>query len=192
MNTEQVLEALKSENPFPPDGKAAPAQEAAPQLDVVAPLLNKSALQGDDDDLSREPTVCPSVAGTDDNLADILTVENDDFDEHNLLSEVAVECGGLDQDRAARLHKLRCFLAPAGFRGVNARKTTGVAVLSKGYTYPLHAAVRASDCAAVDALIWAGADRGRRDSHKLRPIDLAVKLNRRTASHDLILKLLTV
>uniref|UniRef100_A0A7S3U4R3 Ankyrin repeat domain-containing protein n=1 Tax=Strombidinopsis acuminata TaxID=141414 RepID=A0A7S3U4R3_9SPIT len=86
------------------------------------------------------------------------------------------------QERAAltrRHHKLRSFLASGGFReGVNGRKPIRNGVLSRGYLYPLHAAVRANDADAIEVLLWAGADRAIVDSDGLTPLALAQRIDK--------------
>mmetsp|Transcript_12429 Transcript_12429/g.35558 ORF Transcript_12429/g.35558 Transcript_12429/m.35558 type:complete len:258 (-) Transcript_12429:192-965(-) len=89
-------------------------------------------------------------------------------------------------DRATRVQKLRCFLATHGFRGVNEPKKTGVAVVSRSFTYPLHAAVRANDLEAVHALLWAGGDRTKVDSQQNTPLTLALKLDRNGSHNEAI------
>uniref|UniRef100_A0A7S2QEZ2 Ankyrin repeat-containing protein n=1 Tax=Zooxanthella nutricula TaxID=1333877 RepID=A0A7S2QEZ2_9DINO len=81
------------------------------------------------------------------------------------------------EHRAARVFKLRCFLARAGFRSVNEPKHTRVAWVAKGFLYPLHAAVKANDVAALEALLWARADVTKTDAKQRTPLALAVKLN---------------
>mmetsp|Transcript_36688 Transcript_36688/g.105645 ORF Transcript_36688/g.105645 Transcript_36688/m.105645 type:complete len:280 (-) Transcript_36688:190-1029(-) len=92
-------------------------------------------------------------------------------------------------DRATRVQKLRVFLATSGFRGVNASKKSG-SLVSKSFCYPLHAAVRANDLEAIQALLWAGGDRSKTDSQQLTPLALARKLDR-NGSHGEAIRLLS-
>lgn len=98
---------------------------------------------------------------------------------------------GLDMDRVAKMHKLRCFLASTGFRGVRdaRRKHSGLVGFAGGITYPLHVAVRMNDPAAVDALLWAGSSVSQQDSDKMTAVQLARKLDR-SGSHQSVLHLL--
>mmetsp|Transcript_54949 Transcript_54949/g.154141 ORF Transcript_54949/g.154141 Transcript_54949/m.154141 type:complete len:203 (-) Transcript_54949:72-680(-) len=95
-----------------------------------------------------------------------------------------------DTQKRERIQRLRCFLATSGFTGVNAPRKTGLTGLSRGLTYPLHAAVRANNADAVAALLWAGADRSKRDSHGRSPAELARSLTRGD-SHTKVLEVLT-
>mmetsp|Transcript_68444 Transcript_68444/g.198489 ORF Transcript_68444/g.198489 Transcript_68444/m.198489 type:complete len:196 (+) Transcript_68444:101-688(+) len=88
-----------------------------------------------------------------------------------------------------RIRRLRCFMAAAGFKGVNTPRVSGVLGMGRSATYPLHAAVRANNPDIVAMLLWAGADRSRRDSGKLSPHELAKRLARGD-SHSKVIELL--
>mmetsp|Transcript_31696 Transcript_31696/g.90987 ORF Transcript_31696/g.90987 Transcript_31696/m.90987 type:complete len:276 (+) Transcript_31696:77-904(+) len=89
---------------------------------------------------------------------------------------------------AAMMHtEAATFLSEANFQTVNSRRSTGF--LSGGFTTPLHAAVRANNAAAVEALIWAGADTGVLDSGKNTPLGLAHKLNNKGSHKEVIANL---
>lgn len=193
VTTEKALEALRSDMSFSfADAEPIHRQEivAAGHREFI-----KLCQASEELDASPTPTLCPSAAGMEDNLTELSPGCNSElvFDEQQFLSEVGSNPIRVsDPDRTARMHKLRYFLAPSGFRGVNSRKSTGtVAMLSRSFTYPLHAAVRAGDAEAVSALLWAGAERTTRDSQKRTPLQLALKLNRRGAAHASVIELLS-
>mmetsp|Transcript_107390 Transcript_107390/g.326403 ORF Transcript_107390/g.326403 Transcript_107390/m.326403 type:complete len:274 (+) Transcript_107390:1-822(+) len=94
----------------------------------------------------------------------------------------------LEAERASKRDRLERVLLQVGFGSVNERKKTS-GVLSSGFTYPLHAAVKAADVEAVELLLWGGADRTLKDSAKRTPLALALKLNRRD-SHKAVGSLL--
>eukprot|EP00429_Kryptoperidinium_foliaceum_P063693 CAMPEP_0176065028 /NCGR_PEP_ID=MMETSP0120_2-20121206/32439_1 /TAXON_ID=160619 /ORGANISM="Kryptoperidinium foliaceum, Strain CCMP 1326" /LENGTH=264 /DNA_ID=CAMNT_0017398611 /DNA_START=10 /DNA_END=804 /DNA_ORIENTATION=- len=96
------------------------------------------------------------------------------------------------KDRAATARKqqrLRAFLLSSGFAEANAKKDTKAGLFRKGFTFPLHAAVAANDAAAVEVLLWGGADRARSDSQKLTPLALARQLDKQ-GSHRKVIALL--
>uniref|UniRef100_A0A6U6NBN2 Uncharacterized protein n=1 Tax=Zooxanthella nutricula TaxID=1333877 RepID=A0A6U6NBN2_9DINO len=95
----------------------------------------------------------------------------------------------MERLRNFRMNKLRSFLAKAGFRRVNEPRRVRVALLSSRVLYPLHAAVRANDAEAVEALLWAGAKRSKLDSKQRTPLAVAMKLNRH-GSRQVIINLL--
>jgi len=89
-------------------------------------------------------------------------------------------------EQASRREQLRTFLTGAGFQEVNERKYSKNSVLQASsfsrmvgvdYAYPLHVAVLGNNAAAVELLLWGGADRAARDSKKVTPLALAKSLN---------------
>jgi len=83
-----------------------------------------------------------------------------------------------DPEREARKKHLRHFLAAAGFRSVNEPKSAGILSFSRKLTFPLHAAVKKADAEIVELLLWAGADRAKRDSMQATALELARRLDR--------------
>eukprot|EP00408_Alexandrium_pacificum_P059647 CAMPEP_0171168238 /NCGR_PEP_ID=MMETSP0790-20130122/7608_1 /TAXON_ID=2925 /ORGANISM="Alexandrium catenella, Strain OF101" /LENGTH=208 /DNA_ID=CAMNT_0011633073 /DNA_START=96 /DNA_END=722 /DNA_ORIENTATION=- len=88
-------------------------------------------------------------------------------------------------EEARRREELGKVLARDGFAGVNERKKKS-GLLSSGFTYPLHAAVRAADAEAVGLLLWAGADRSLKDSAKLTPLMLAQKADKKGSHRQVV------
>jgi len=86
------------------------------------------------------------------------------------------------EEKQAKLHG---FLTSVGFKSVNEQKKKS-GIVSSGFTYPLHAAVKADNPEAVELLLWAGADKAQKDSSKLTPAALAKKLNKKD-SHKAVL-----
>jgi intein/homing endonuclease len=84
--------------------------------------------------------------------------------------------------------KLNGFLSSIGFKAVNEQKKKS-GIVSSGFTYPLHAAIKANNLEAVELLLWAGADKAQKDSSKLTPAALAKKLNKKD-SHKAVLTVL--
>lgn len=76
------------------------------------------------------------------------------------------------------------FLHEANFQSVNSRRSCGM--LANGFTFPLHAAVKANSPAAVEALLHAGADPSAVDSKQRTALTLAHKLNRNASHSELI------
>jgi len=96
-------------------------------------------------------------------------------------------------DQVSKREKLRLFLEAGGFKAVNDKKqqmaslkATSFASMAPQFSYPLHAAVRAKDPAAVEALIWGGAEPALQDSQKLTPLALAEKLNKKDSHAGVI------
>jgi len=88
-------------------------------------------------------------------------------------------------EKEAKQAKLNGFLMSVGFKAVNeVKKKSGI--VSSGFTYPLHAAVKTNNLEAVELLVWAGADKAQKDSSKLTPAALAKKLNNKD-SHKAVL-----
>jgi len=81
--------------------------------------------------------------------------------------------------------KLRSFLGSIGFKDINERKTKA-GLLFSSFWYPLHAAVKANNLEAVELLLLAGANTSVKNSGKLSPMALAVKLNKNN-SHKAII-----
>lgn len=79
--------------------------------------------------------------------------------------------------RELKGREAKAFLLTHGFSGnnVNEKKVTK-GLISSSFHYPLHAAVKMNDAEAVQCLLWSGADRTLPDSKKLRPLELAHKL----------------
>jgi len=86
------------------------------------------------------------------------------------------------EEKQAKLHG---FLTSAGFKAVHEQKKKA-GIVTSGFTYPLHEAVKANNLEAVQLLIWAGADQAQKNSSKLTPAALAKKLNKKD-SHKAIL-----
>jgi len=84
--------------------------------------------------------------------------------------------------------KLNGFLSSIGFKAVNEQKKKS-GIVSSGFTYPLHVAVKANNLEAVELLLWAGADKAQKDSSNLTPAALAKKLNKKD-SHKAVLTVL--
>lgn len=90
-----------------------------------------------------------------------------------------LEEGRRKAEDARKQEQVDRFLSNAGFTGINDKKKKKGSLLSTGFTYALHAAVRANDPQAVGLLLWRGADRTLSDSAKLTPLQLAQKLDKK-------------
>mmetsp|Transcript_108647 Transcript_108647/g.339825 ORF Transcript_108647/g.339825 Transcript_108647/m.339825 type:complete len:276 (+) Transcript_108647:401-1228(+) len=88
-------------------------------------------------------------------------------------------------EEARRRKLVEEFLSKNGFAGVNERKKKS-GTFSSGFTYPLHAAVKAKDAQAVELLLWAGADKELKDSAKLTPLALAQKLDKKGSHKSVV------
>jgi len=91
------------------------------------------------------------------------------------------------EDRAIKrgLHQM---LSSAGFSGVNEPKEeTGM--FKSGYTFPLHAAVKANSVEAVTMLLRSNADINLADSKKRTPLMLAEQLNKKDSHKEVIVAL---
>lgn len=94
-----------------------------------------------------------------------------------------------EQCRLEAAHKqdmLRHFLTSAGFTDVNAKKKEKSGMFSSGFTYPIHAAVKANNVNIVQLLIEAGADRTVSNSKKVTPLTMAQKLDKGGSHKDVI------
>jgi len=87
-------------------------------------------------------------------------------------------------EEARKGEELRTFLGARRLKGVNDRKKGGL--FSGGYSYPLHLAVRAKNAAAIEILLWGGADPGLLDSKGLSPISLAQMVNKKDSHTPVI------
>jgi len=91
------------------------------------------------------------------------------------------------EDRAIK-RGLDQMLSSAGFSGVNEPKEeTGM--FRSGYTYPLHAAVKANSVEAVTMLLRSNADMNLADSRRRTPLMLAEQLNKRDSHKEVIIAL---
>jgi superfamily II RNA helicase len=93
-------------------------------------------------------------------------------------------------ETAQKQEMLSSFLTSAGFTDVNAKKKEKSGMFSSGFTYPIHAAVKANDVDIVQLLIEAGADRTVSNSKKVTPLMMAQKLDKR-GSHRLVIAILS-
>lgn len=93
-------------------------------------------------------------------------------------------------EEAKKQLELKDFLSKNGFYSTNEGKQKKTGVLSSGFLFPLHVAVRNADAKAVEVLLWGGADRSVTDSAKLTPLALALKLDKK-ASHKAVIELLS-
>jgi len=88
------------------------------------------------------------------------------------------------EDRAIK-RGLDQMLSSAGFSGVNEPKEeTGM--FRSGYTYPLHAAVKANSVEAVTMLLRSNADMNLADSRRRTPLMLAEQLNKKDSHKEVI------
>merc|ERR1712019_202583 len=93
-------------------------------------------------------------------------------------------------EEGRRTEKLVAYLASAGFTSVNEKKDTkAMGMVKSGFTYPLHAAVKANDREAIELLLWGGADRSLTNSKGLTALALAAKLSK-DDSHAAVITLL--
>jgi len=93
-------------------------------------------------------------------------------------------------EEARKQEEIGQFLSKNGFADVNEKKKKS-GMLSSGFTYPLHVAVKAADAQVVGLLLWGGADRSLKDSAKLTPLALAQKLDKK-GSHKAVMDALAV
>lgn len=91
---------------------------------------------------------------------------------------------------AQKQEMLRSFLSGAGFKDVNEKKKEKGGMFSSGFTYPLHAAVKANDANMVQLLLQAGADRTLSNSKKATPLAMAQKLDK-GGSHKQVITVLS-
>lgn len=89
-------------------------------------------------------------------------------------------------ESAQKQEMLRSFLSGAGFTDVNEKKKEKSSMFSSGFTYPLHAAVKANDVNMVQLLLQAGADRTLSNSKKVTPLAIAQKLDKGGSHREII------
>uniref|UniRef100_A0A6T0ZPS3 Uncharacterized protein n=1 Tax=Alexandrium monilatum TaxID=311494 RepID=A0A6T0ZPS3_9DINO len=90
-------------------------------------------------------------------------------------------------DSATLRAEAATFLGKTQFRDPNERKSRRFSL--GGFTFPLHTAVMNNDAQAVEALLWAGADRGAQDSSGQTALTLAHKLNKDGSHKEVIANL---
>jgi len=91
------------------------------------------------------------------------------------------------EDRAIK-RGLDQMLSSAGFSGVNEPKEEN-GMFRTGYTYPLHAAVKANSAEAVTMLLRSNADINLADSRRRTPLMLAEHLNKNHSHREVIMAL---
>jgi len=190
---------LGQENPQPlkPDGEeevdATPwvqlAVDAEPMSAEVSRIASLPSLPGV---LPRDVVPAAEGAAPDVGLRDDVDErpENAPWKTGRSSRSGATSATSRDPEREARKHQLRRFLASAGFRGVNEpRSRGGLLPFSRNLSFPLHTAVKACDAEIVELLVWAGADRSKRDAQQATALELARRLDRR-GSHAAIISAL--
>eukprot|EP00418_Pyrodinium_bahamense_P062800 CAMPEP_0179093282 /NCGR_PEP_ID=MMETSP0796-20121207/42711_1 /TAXON_ID=73915 /ORGANISM="Pyrodinium bahamense, Strain pbaha01" /LENGTH=187 /DNA_ID=CAMNT_0020790911 /DNA_START=116 /DNA_END=679 /DNA_ORIENTATION=+ len=94
-----------------------------------------------------------------------------------------------EADRLRRQERLNAFLSAHDFSAVNEKKRSG-GLLFWRYTYPLHVATKAANAEDVELLLWGGADRMLKDSDKLSPLEVALRMNEADSHKSIIDRLL--
>lgn len=106
-------------------------------------------------------------------------------EEEEKLQQQAIRKQLEEAEKVRKRERVQQWLAKYGFSAVNEKKKKR-GMLSSGYKYPLHAAVKAEDAAAIRLLLWAGADKSLEDSAKLTPLALAGKLGKKGSHKQVV------